>query len=306
MPAGTVLATLTFEAQADTEAVFTVTLVEENDRHPGTAEDVTLTVPEHDYLVSVVPATCEEGGYTLHTCKNCGHSYVDNETPATGHSFGNWEITTAADCFRDGLETRTCHCGETETRVIPASSDHCPSKAFSDLNCSSWYHEGVDYVLSTGLMKGMGNGVFAPNTTVTRGMIVTMLYRLAGEPDAENPTPFTDVARNKYYANAVAWAYENEIAMGVTDTRFAPEAPATREQVVTFLYRYAKFVGMDVSAQGSLRDFSDGQTVSAYAEEAVAWAVGRGLLVGDNGNLLPRDTATRAQLATIIFRFLEK
>ncbi|MCI6730697.1 MAG: S-layer homology domain-containing protein, partial [Clostridiales bacterium] len=302
LPAGTVLATLTFGAGEDTEAVFTVTTVEENETHPNTAETVTLTVPEHDYVVAVVEPTCEEGGYTLYTCKNCGHSYRDNETEATGHDF---EVTVVErGCEEDGYTLHTCkNCGYSFRDNFTAAS--CPSKAFSDLDTSRWYHEGVDYVLENGLMKGMGDGIFAPNGTVTRGMIVTMLYRMAGEPAVESEAPFTDVASGRYYAKAVAWAYENDIVRGITDTRFAPEASATREQLMTFLYRYAAFAGQDVSARGSLDGFSDGGTVSTFARESMGWAVAEGLLVGSAGQLMPKDTATRAQLATIIFRFLE-
>ena len=228
-------------------------------------------------------------------------------TVEVGHHWGDWTVTKEATCTEDGEESRTCSvCGETETRPIAANSDHCPSKAFTDLDLDMWYHESVDYVLRTGLMNGMGNGKFAPNGTVTRAMMVTVLYRMAGEPEAKGTVPFTDVAEDAYYAKAVAWAYENHIVMGVTDTRFAPNTPATREQMATFLYRYAQFAGLDVTAKGNLETFPDGNGVSHYALEAMAWAVGQGLLQGDeNGKLLPKNTATRAQMATVLFRFLE-
>ena len=114
----------------------------------------------------------------------------------------------------------------------------CPSQAFRDLDISCWYHEYTDYVLNAGLMKGMGNGLFAPNGTLTRGMLVTTLYRLADEPQVAEQSTFTDVAEDRYYSDAVAWAQANGIAKGMTDAAFCPEAPVTREQAATFLYRY--------------------------------------------------------------------
>lgn len=181
----------------------------------------------------------------------------------------------------------------------------CPSAAFTDLNTGAWYHDYTDYVLENGLMQGMGNGIFAPNGSATRGMVVTILYRMAGEPEVKSAMPFADVAEGQYYAKAVTWAYENGIAMGMTDTLFAPNSAATREQIVTFLYRYAQFAGLDVSARGDLTAFPDSSAVSDYAKDTVSWAVGTGLLVGDEaGRLLPKVSGSRVQLAALITRFL--
>lgn len=268
LPKDTVLATLTFAVKDGDEAAFTVTKAQENAAHPAEAENVTLAI--------------------------------------TGHSWGEWTTTEEAGCFRDGLMTRTCTaCGETETKVIPANSDNCPSKAFTDLDTAAWYHEGVDYALENGLMNGTGVGIFEPDANVTRAMIVTVLYRMAGEPETKTAAPFVDVPGNAYYAKAVAWAYENKIVLGITADRFVPDVPATREQLVTLLYRYAEYAGMDMTAQGSLDGFKDKDDVSDYARGAVAWAVGAGLLKGDNGRLLPDDASTRAQFATILSRFAE-
>ena len=181
----------------------------------------------------------------------------------------------------------------------------CPSAAFTDLNTDAWYHEYTDYVLENGLMNGMGNGIFAPDGSATRGMVVTILYRMAGEPEVKSAMPFTDVKEGQYYAKAVTWAYENGIAMGMTDTLFAPNCAATREQIVTFLYRYARLAGLDVSARGDLAAFPDSSAVSNYAKDTVSWAVGTGLLVGDEaGRLLPKASGSRVQLAALITRFL--
>ena len=196
------------------------------------------------------------------------------------------------------------------TRTIPADrcdgGKDCPSASFSDLNTKAWYHQYTDFVLEQELMNGMGNGIFAPDGAVNRAMAVTLLYRMAGEPAVSGGSPFQDVKTGSYYANAVAWAYQTGIVKGMTDTLFAPNTPATREQLVTFLYRFAAFSQKDLSVTNDLSAFSDGSTVSPYAKRAVSWAVGTGLLVGTpDGRLSPRGNATRAQLAALIFRFVK-
>ncbi|MGN1306788.1 MAG: S8 family serine peptidase [Faecousia sp.] len=286
-------------------ATLTVTETERGGETPET--DATVVELGHGWGEWTVTkqATCTEAGEEARICAVCGETET-RVIAATGHNWGAWTVTAEADCFTAGIETSVCAaCGSAEQRETAPNSEHCPSKAFSDLDTNGWYHESVDYVLNTGLMKGMGNGSFAPDGTVNRAMVVTLLYRLAGEPAVQKAAPFTDVADGAYYAKAVAWAYEHKIVLGVTDELFAPDAVATREQLVTLLYRYASFAGMDVSAGGDLKTFPDNATISAYAREAMAWAVGQGLLKGDeSGKLLPTDTATRAELAAILFRFL--
>ena len=181
----------------------------------------------------------------------------------------------------------------------------CLSEAFTDLDTNQWYHQGVDYVLEQGLMIGMGNAQFAPNGTMTRGQLMTVLYRMAGEPETEGETPFADVKDGQYYAEPIAWAYEAGIAKGMTPTAFAPNAPVTREQMVTFLARYAQLQGVDTSSSTE-PDFTDAGSVSVYAQEAMAWAVETGLVQGmGNGKLDPKGPATRAQMATVLMRFCE-
>ncbi len=306
VPAGTVLATLTFRAEEETEATFAITKLQNNDLHLNETEEVTLTVPEHAYEETVVPATCTEGGYTQHTCQTCGKSYRDHFTEALGHAWSDWTESKAPTCTRTGEEMRTCaSCGETETRLTAADSSHCPSEAFHDLDCTRWYHEGVDFVLRTGIMKGVGVDRFLPNGTLTRGQMVTVLYRMADEPETAETTPFTDVNMDRYYGNAIAWAAENGIAKGVTDTRFAPDAAVTREQMVTFLARYAKYSGQDVEKTADLTEFDDWGRISNYAKEPMAWAVECGILTGMDGLLNPRGNATRAQIATVLLRYSE-
>lgn len=261
----------------------------------------------HSYvLVNGKEATCTEPGYTGdEVCAVCGDVKTrGEEMEALGHSFGPWTVTREADCFTDGLREHTCAlCGHTEEETIPANSDGCPSGSFTDLKPGAWYHEAVDFVLDEGYMAGMGGGRFAPDGTLTRGQLVTILYRMAGSPQVTGELPFTDVAEGRYYEKAILWATENGIASGMGGGRFAPEAPVTREQMVTFLARYAGTLGLDVTPTGGLEAFADGDTVSAYARDAMAWACETGILQGMTPTTLsPKTTATRAQAATILLR----
>lgn len=186
----------------------------------------------------------------------------------------------------------------------------CPSLAFQDLSQTAWYHAGVDYVLNQNLMIGVSDTRFCPGASTNRAMMVTVLYRLAGEPDASKlANPFQDVKAGSYYSDAVRWAAANEIAQGVTDTRFQPNGLMTREQMATFLYRYAKLQQADTSASVALTGFPDGASVSPWAKDAMQWAVGSGLIQGtkENGKIFlnPQGTSTRAQVAVILMRFLE-
>ena len=164
----------------------------------------------------------------------------------------------------------------------------CPSSRFTDVDTSRWYHEGVDFVVAKELMNGMTDTLFQPDGTLTRGQLMTILYRMAGTPETEAATPFTDVASGRYFTDAVAWAYEAGIAEGVSGTTFAPNAPVTREQLVTFLYRYAKYQEEDVSAQGNLAGYPDAEAVSEYAQIPMAWAVEQELVNGIDGKLAPK------------------
>lgn len=154
-------------------------------------------------------------------------------------------------------------------------------------------------------MTGITSNTFAPNDTVTRGMFATVLYRLAGEPAVNRSVPFADVSANMYYANAVIWAEQNDIAGGYSETEFAPDDFITREQIAAILYRYAKLKGYDVTEGGMrIREFEDYETISDYALTALTWAVNTGLINGKTETLLcPRDNATRAEIAAILKRF---
>ena len=259
---------------------------------------------------NIVPATCTEDGSKTVVCEDCGETISTEVIPATGHSFGDWTVTKEASCFEDGEETRTCSvCKHVETRPIFANSDNCPSKAFSDLDAKAWYHEGVDYALTNSLMNGVGGGKFEPDGQLTRAQLVTVLYRAAGEPDTgKQVNPFTDVPDDTWYTRAVIWAANNGIVNGVAKNTFAPDDSITREQIATMLYRYA---GAEAAKEDKLSAFPDAAKTSDWAKEALNWAVASGLINGvadANGtaNLEPQATATRAQIATILMRWLEK
>jgi len=181
---------------------------------------------------------------------------------------------------------------------------------FKDLDKKQWYHDGVHYCIEKGYMNGMSANTFEPNTNLSRAMVVVLLYRIAGSPEVTGECPFKDVAKGQWYYDAVVWATQNGIANGMSATQFAPMASVTREQTAAFMYRYANFVGRDTSARAELSDFPDANNISAYALEPFSWAVASGLINGSSENgktyLMPVGTTTRAQYASIIYRFLEK
>ena len=180
----------------------------------------------------------------------------------------------------------------------------CPSASFRDVKQDAWYHEGVDFAVSRGLMNGVSPELFQPDGSITRAQMVTVLYRLAGAPEVEGTVPFTDVQTGRYYSDALVWAYRNGITQGVTDRQFDPHGPVTREQMATFFARYARYEGKTVAAKGNLDDFGDGQMVHSYAQEAMIWAVETGLICGMPGKLLrPTAAATRAQAAEVLMRY---
>lgn len=178
---------------------------------------------------------------------------------------------------------------------------------FTDVREGDWYYESVAYVFQQGLMTGTSGTVFSPDLTTTRGMIVTILYRMEGSPAAPGWAPFADVSQGKYYAYPVAWAAWNGIVNGKTATTFAPEEPITREQLAAILYRYTKFKGYHGSAQGDLSQFTDRGKIQAYALEAMSWANAEGLITGKGKGVLdPGGPATRAQVAAILQRFCQR
>lgn len=174
---------------------------------------------------------------------------------------------------------------------------------FTDVKPGQWFYDAVAYVSGEGLMTGITADTFAPNGTTTRGMIVTILHRLEGSPAAES-AGFTDVPGNQWYTGAVNWAAANDIVSGYGDDLFGPNDPITREQMAAILYRYAAYKGYDVSARADLSAFTDLPQVSAYAAEPLQWAKALGLVGGKTADtLVPKGSATRAEVATILMRF---
>ena len=180
----------------------------------------------------------------------------------------------------------------------------CPSAKFVDLNTDEYYHEGVDYVLKKGYMIGMSEDRFSPGTDLTRAQIVTILYRMAGEPEVTGTTPFRDVTGDTWFTDAVVWAYQNEITNGMDKNWFAPMQAVSREQMVTFFARYSRSCGTDTESDQDLSGYTDADMVSNYAADSMRWAVETGLIEGVEENVLdPKGKTSRAQAATVVYRY---
>lgn len=178
---------------------------------------------------------------------------------------------------------------------------------FADVPSGSWYYDDVAYVYDTGLMTGLTATAFGPNLSTTRGMIVTILWRMENEPAARHGCPFADVRRGSYYEQAIAWASENSIVTGFDASTFAPDRAITREQLAAILFRFAAYRGMDaVTLRENLSSFQDQAAISAYAVSALNWAVGEGLMQGTGDKLEPTGSATRAQVAAMLRRFIQR
>lgn len=198
------------------------------------------------------------------------------------------EVTAVLNAAREALKTAGC-----------------PSTNFTDVEENGWYHTGVDFMVKNGFMNGVADDAFDVDGNLTRAQLVTILYRIAGEPESTATNPFADVADGQWYTNAVIWAAENGIVKGVNTTTFAPNDQITREQIATILFRYAKAE----KVEGKLAGFPDAEMVSDYAADAMAWAVEQGLINGISESdgktyLAPQETATRAQIAVILMRYL--
>ena len=185
-----------------------------------------------------------------------------------------------------------------------------PIAHFTDVNPSDWFFEAVFFVWSNNFMQGTSGARFSPNAPLTRGMVVTVLYRTYSETESavEAGNPFTDVRDGAWYADAVTWAYHNNIVTGITSSTFAPNANITREQLATILHRYAVFSGIDVSIgeDTNILSYQDAFDISEWAMAAMQWAAGAGVITGRTADLLvPQGEATRAEFATVLFRLLD-
>lgn len=190
--------------------------------------------------------------------------------------------------------------------LLTGTASAAATPTFADVQEGDWYVEDVAYVYEHGLMDGTAAYTFSPNGKATRAMVITILYRLAGQPASSGDSPFQDVRPSDWFSPAVAWAVTHGIANGTSATAFSPNAIITREQLAAFLYRYAQDQGYDTSARADLSGYSDAGLVSSYATEALSWANATGLITGTTATTLsPQGSATRAQVATILSRFCQ-
>jgi len=190
--------------------------------------------------------------------------------------------------------------------LVPAAfaRQECPSASYTDVNTSMYYHEGVDYMLKNGYMNGTSATKFMPDASITRGMVVTVLYNMSGKPQTATTASFPDVSAGAYYGKAVAWAAANGIAKGNSNGTFAPNASVTRQQLASFLYNYASFLKMDVTSKGDLSKFKDASSVAPYASAAMSWCVSASIISGTGTDTLsPQGTATRGQFAKMAASF---
>lgn len=231
---------------------------------------------------------------------------------ALTHIKNVWYFTvTAEDGVTTASYTVTVTTAALPTPIKPAvdntkpASDSKPKLPFTDVSTSDWFYSDVMFVYENGLFSGTDSRSFSPNASMTRAMLVTVLYRLEGEPVGTGSSSFSDVRSGSYYEKAVAWAAANGIVTGTGSTSFSPDAKVTREQLAAILYRYAQYKKQDTDAGAKLDSFSDAGNVSGYASEALSWAVSEGLINGASGRLMPKGDATRAQVAAILHRFVE-
>ena len=251
--------------------------------------------------VTVLPTNVTKPGYTFlgwFTAYIGGVQVRQIEATETGDKtfYARWQKTV--------LPPPPVTPGTPVTPARPAAPVGLP---FADVSGSDWFYNDVRYVYEKGIMDGTGADRFSPNAPLTRAMIVTILYRMAGSPSVSGSSDFTDVAAGKWFAKAVAWAAANGIVNGYGSGLFGPNDPVTREQLAAILYRYAVYGGMTaVTLEENLGSFADTAQLSAYAIQAMNWAVGQGLINGSGSNLVPKAQATRAQVAAIIHRYLER
>ena len=190
---------------------------------------------------------------------------------------------------------------------IETAVPRLPHPVFKDIMDNDWYYSAVDFVYSRNLFGGTLPNTFSPGVPMTRGMFVTVLHRLDGRPNAGSGGQFPDVRdASHYYYNAVTWANANNIVRGYSDGTFRPNESITREQMAAIIYRYAEYKRLDLSAtESTYITFPDRTDVSSYAADAMRWAVSKGVINGSNGKLMPKSTATRAQVAQIIFNYIK-
>ena len=298
---------------------------------PTCGKDYDDVVPAlgHDWgeWVTSIEPTVSTVGYRYHVCNRDGCGYREGEDIPKLHTH-TWDagvVTQKPTAAEPGVRTYTCTvCGQTRTEAIPATGvpetcnggPACPGYAFRDMPAPSiWSHAGLDYCITHGYIAGTSATTVTPDGECTRAMIVSILYRVQGEPTKVNgyelkklAPPFDDVERGRWYTDAIWWAKLTGVVSGMSPSTFAPDDPITRAQLAVILYNYTQqFAPGSLTETGSLTGFPDADSVPSWARTAMAWAVGNGLIsgVGENGvsYLRPEGCATRAQVATILMNY---
>lgn len=275
---------------------------------------VYFTIAEHTHIYgawnTVTAATCMSAGTEKRTC-SCGAT-EQRSVNALGHNYSTeWTVDVTPTETTAGIKSHHCiRCNaKTNVTAIQATGTQDVSKKFVDITPDAWYVSAVQYAVEHNIFSGVSPTEFAPNTPMTRAMLVTVLWRMDGRPTESMANPFMDVPSGQWYADAVQWAASNGIVYGVSNDKFDPNGNITREQMAAILYRYAEKKGHDVSKADDLNAFPDGKDASDYAKEALAWAYGEKLITGvKTGNtdyLDPRGGATRAQVASILMRYAQ-
>ena len=279
----------------------------------GKTDTCTVTVtrpyiPPANPNYKITVAATQGGAVTADpTAAKAGTTVTLTPVPDRGYQVGAVAVTdrfgdaVAVTEQADGTYTFTMPNGQV---TVTVTFEQAPLP-FPDVTEGDWFYDAVRYAYENGLMDGVGDNLFAPNSETTRAQLVTILHRLAGEPEPGGDSGFADVETGTWYTDAVAWAAENGIVNGVSDTEFAPGDDITREQLAAILYRYAACQGYDVSQRADLSGFGDASSISDYAQEALSWAHAQGLVLGfEDGSLRPQGTASRAQIAAVLMRFL--
>ena len=271
-------------------------------------------IPPANPNYKITIGAMENGTVTANpTAAKAGATVTLTPVPDEGYALSTLTVTDRfGDAVRvtensDGTYTFPMPNGQvTVTATFVQVEEPAPTEPFVDVNEGDWFYDAVVYAYQNELMDGVGGNRFAPNSETTRAQLVTILYRLEGEPAVSGDLPFTDVEAGIWYTDAILWAAQNNIVNGVSDTEFAPGDDLTRQQLVTILYRYAEAKGYDVSASADLSGYPDAGQVQDYAQPAMAWAVAENIIQGmEDGTLKPAGNASRAQIATILMRFCE-
>ncbi len=281
-------------------------------------KDTTFTavwsyIPPANPNYKITIGDMENGTVTANpTAAKAGATVTLTPVPDEGYALSTLTVTDRfGDAVRvteqaDGTYTFTMPNGQVTVNATFVETEEPVAEPFVDVAEGDWFYDAVVYAYQNELMDGVGGNRFAPNSETTRAQLVTILYRLEGEPAVSGDLPFTDVEAGIWYTDAILWAAQNNIVNGVNDTEFAPGDDLTRQQLVTILYRYAEAKGYDVSASSDLSGYPDAGQVQDYAQPAMAWAVAENIIQGmEDGTLKPAGNASRAQIATILMRFCE-